>query len=661
LKRYHSDCYRFEEYDPENKPYQIKASIRTKKDVVFNFETPERQYYHPRTRLPVEDGHHDRDCDDESTDGWFEVYREERVNDFADLPEKAKRFFNLWNTFILKSKIGQQHHLIPGQIIKFVQRHAEDLVDLDMMYFRFLTISWLRRLITSDQVKKLMALYTSETERFLSAATKTKMESETTSNPADSATRSVSQTTTKRNDESVPTSDCMNCPNSSSLKAPPEEDVKHPPSASAPTNTTTATTTLSAVLPKLQVRLPPRLRTYIQSTMSANYLRSKLADRKQEASPSATASADTHPPSHDLKKPASKHQQKDKDNLQTKNLARPFTLKAFLKNNFPPPAVAAAASFTAIGSSAPLKSEDHDKKRKKSTSPPPPTASAMNSPYSMPVLLTKRAKKSHPNLLHETPLPDQISSTNVAESSFEMKPSLGYKLDDPSCSLGAAGGVMIPDSHYSSSLPGHAGAVIKKHLPPGNYKRNGPTHSSSHDGASTASSSNKKKKSHPASPAKQTNNVSPLAALGSLNNPIFLDDSSGDEAEEDKNCKPAHTPLAAYATATAQPASTATANKNTSNNQNYGSPSDPILLDDSDDDDAITTITRTTTMQCAQTFASQRLNNVLQTQNSFRYLAQDGDNHSGEYYNSEGELCRGRCQRRNVEKQENHHGETHKR
>jgi hypothetical protein len=318
--------------------------------------------------------------------------------------------------------------------------------------------------------------------------------------------------------------------------------------------------------------------------MSANYLRSKLADRKQEASPSD--SADTHPPSHDFKNPASKHQQKN--NLQTKNLVRPFTLKAFLKNNFPPPAVAAvaaAASITAIGSSAPLKSEDHDKKRRKSTSTPPAAASALKSPYSMPVLLTKRAKKSHPNLLHETPLPDQISSTNVAESSFEMKPSLGYKLDDPSCSLGAAGCAMIPDSHYSSSLPGHAGAVIKKHLPPGNYKRNGPTHSFSHDGAYAASSSNKKKKSHPASPAKQTNNVSPLAALGSLNNPIFLEDSSGDEAEEDKNCKPGHTPLAAYATAAAQPASTATANKNTSNNQNYGSPSDPILLDDSDDDD----------------------------------------------------------------------------
>jgi hypothetical protein len=73
------------------------------------------------------------------------------------------------------------------------------------------------------------------------------------------------------------------------------------------------------------------------------------------------------------------------------------------------------------------------------------------------------------------------------------------------------------------------------------------------------------------------------------------------------------------------------------------------------------TKTTTTTMQCAPTFASQRLNNVLQTPNSFRYLAQDDDNHSGEYYDSKGESCRGRCQRRNVEKQENHRGETHKR
>jgi hypothetical protein len=36
-------------------------------------------------------------------------------------------------------------------------------------------------------------------------------------------------------------------------------------------------------------------------------------------------------------------------------------------------------------------------------------------------------------------------------------------------------------------------------------------------------------------------------------------------------------------------------------------------------------------------FASQRLSNVLQTPNSFQYLAQDDDNHSGEYYNSEDE------------------------
>jgi hypothetical protein len=75
----------------------------------------------------------------------------------------------------------------------------------------------------------------------------------------------------------------------------------------------------------------------------------------------------------------------------------------------------------------------------------------------------------------------------------------------------------------------------------------------------------------------------------------------------------------------------------------------------------ISTITTTTTMQCAPTFASQRLNNVLHTPNSFRYLAQDDDNHSGgEYYDSEGESCHGKCQRRNMEKQENHHGETHK-
>jgi hypothetical protein len=72
-------------------------------------------------------------------------------------------------------------------------------------------------------------------------------------------------------------------------------------------------------------------------------------------------------------------------------------------------------------------------------------------------------------------------------------------------------------------------------------------------------------------------------------------------------------------------------------------------------------MTTTTTMQCAPTFASQRLNNVLQTPNSFGYLAQDYDNQSGEFYISEGELCRGRCQRRNVEKQENQRGKTHKR
>jgi hypothetical protein len=66
-------------------------------------------------------------------------------------------------------------------------------------------------------------------------------------------------------------------------------------------------------------------------------------------------------------------------------------------------------------------------------------------------------------------------------------------------------------------------------------------------------------------------------------------------------------------------------------------------------------------MQCAPTFASQRLNNVLQTPNSYQYLAQDDDNHSGEYCNSEGESVRGRCQRRNIEKQKNHRGESHKR
>jgi hypothetical protein len=37
-------------------------------------------------------------------------------------------------------------------------------------------------------------------------------------------------------------------------------------------------------------------------------------------------------------------------------------------------------------------------------------------------------------------------------------------------------------------------------------------------------------------------------------------------------------------------------------------------------------------MQCAPTFVSQRLSNVLQTPNSFQYLAQDDDNHSGDSY-----------------------------
>ena len=221
LKRYHSDCYRFDEegYDSQNKPYELKASIRTNKETLPNFKRPKRQYYHPRSRLPIEDGHHDRDCDDESTDSWFELYREERVNDFADLPDKTKTFFNLWNTFILKSKIGQQHHLIPAQIIKFVQQHAEDLVDLDMMYLRFLMILWLRRLITSDQVNKLMALYTSETERFRSK-TITKIEFETTSNPTTEEETSspggahshsmISQTTTNhRNAGNAKNADCV--------------------------------------------------------------------------------------------------------------------------------------------------------------------------------------------------------------------------------------------------------------------------------------------------------------------------------------------------------------------------------------------------------------------------------------------------------------------
>lgn len=35
-----------------------------------------RQYFKSKSRIPILDGHHDRDSDDESTDSWYHEYRD---------------------------------------------------------------------------------------------------------------------------------------------------------------------------------------------------------------------------------------------------------------------------------------------------------------------------------------------------------------------------------------------------------------------------------------------------------------------------------------------------------------------------------------------------------------------------------------------------------
>ena len=186
-------------------------------------------------------------------------------------------------------------------------------------------------------------------------------------------------------------------------RAPPEEEDRKPPPLACvvvATTRTTSTATPPTVLTNLQLRSSPsRPRSYIQTTLPANYLRvleSADSSSKQE-DPAPSDSVDTHSFSHQHSKVAATINQRTKDNYQQiKNPVKPFNLKDFVKK------ISAAAAGSSSG--AHLKPGDpHDKKKRKKP-PPPAVSSSSETNFLIPssVLLAKRTKKLHHHLQHSS-------------------------------------------------------------------------------------------------------------------------------------------------------------------------------------------------------------------------------------------------------------------
>ena len=114
-----------------------------------------RQYYHARSRLPLNPEHLDVDSDEESEDEWIDIHAQAGLNEFSDVTEPEKVFLNLWKRFI-RSDTTMGDHEVPKKCLEFIETHLHSLKDLRTQLLMHLVTLWENKIIPSDHLLATM-------------------------------------------------------------------------------------------------------------------------------------------------------------------------------------------------------------------------------------------------------------------------------------------------------------------------------------------------------------------------------------------------------------------------------------------------------------------------------------------------------------------------
>jgi len=151
MKRYHTDTFYFNEANNT-----ITATMRTEASETMK---PVREYFHPNSFIPIQNGHYDRDLDDESVYSWYHDYRNDLLQELVDVSEKEKRIESIWNRFLGCSPIVVPDKAMPEKVLHFIRKHFENLMELEWEFYQLLITFWERRLLSVIHVENFMHLY----------------------------------------------------------------------------------------------------------------------------------------------------------------------------------------------------------------------------------------------------------------------------------------------------------------------------------------------------------------------------------------------------------------------------------------------------------------------------------------------------------------------
>jgi VEFS-Box of polycomb protein len=118
-----------------------------------------RQYYHPRTGLPIVDEELGYESEDECDNRWDLMMANQALDEFEDIGYEEKVFMKLWNTHIASFPPYGDGYL-PIVCERFVRKFASRIVDEHLRYhclFHFLVMHDFG-LLRSDEVQYYMTI-----------------------------------------------------------------------------------------------------------------------------------------------------------------------------------------------------------------------------------------------------------------------------------------------------------------------------------------------------------------------------------------------------------------------------------------------------------------------------------------------------------------------
>jgi hypothetical protein len=198
------------------------STVAASRQVIRNDETEfkaKRQYYKSKSRIPLQDGHHDRDSDDESTNSWYHEYRDavrtvfygnsfifvdffrsmrrivalrgtecvmnssiivcgghslflgtfptgnnthrddwnrQNLDDYIDVEPKERDLMKMWNRFMGCSPATVADNEIPSKVRSFLTIHGTKLKQFEWEIYQLMITFWEHRLLSSENVEELM-------------------------------------------------------------------------------------------------------------------------------------------------------------------------------------------------------------------------------------------------------------------------------------------------------------------------------------------------------------------------------------------------------------------------------------------------------------------------------------------------------------------------